>query len=166
MVIKTPRHLTVLIILVMSLATFCILYFSYNNGLLEFCTVILLWLGALFLVVSDCKTLIMDKDGITVKFLLFKKKYSWDCFQTKRIQTFAKSLSGEPSVRGAFFSKKKNQKAVFPPSNFDTLFPLSFRYVYFKSKSKFSDTLYFEVDEKVFREKMKEWEIEFIEDSE
>ena len=164
MKIRSSRVIAVSFTILLLGTSFYIIRFPLElNGALEYVFLGYFWALLLPPILSDLKVLMLDNEGVTVKFLFYKKKYSWDYFQTKRIQTFAKSLSGEPSVRGAFFSKKK-KKTVIMPHHKDLFFPFSFRYVYFATNSKLEGAPFFEVDEKLFREKMEEWGVELIED--
>lgn len=124
---------------------------------------------------ESCRTLIMDEEGCTVKFLFIKKKYRWDELKVKRIEKYMhrygyKSL---PYNGSAVFSKKKIRKPKrMDPADYSMLVhPFSFFYVRFHSEKPLQKwTVYaspdYEVDEDEFRELMKKWNVELEEETE
>ena len=113
------------------------------------------------------KTIIMDECGCTVKFLFFKKRYSWDELKTKCIESYDQRLMGrnDPYKKGVVFSSRKNfhTPSLIAIQHYllTCLNPFHFFVVLFAPPiQKFTTgTGVYEVDEKEFMEKMLQWGI-------
>ena len=126
------------------------------GGIPLFSLIFLYWL-------STGRTLIMDEQGCTVRFLCFHRTHRWENLQEKSVADY-KSLSHQPMPYhgGVVFSarKMKNTSASHPVY-FSALRPLSSFYVYFKPVHS-GDNSYvklYTVDESAFLQKMNEWGI-------
>lgn len=124
------------------------------------------------LMISSCFTLFksarIDEVGITVKFLSFKKLYTWDKIKTKSIETYDQRLFGtrDSYKKGCVFSTKEKfhtpEMLSIVTYLFSCINPWRFVSVLFTPKDTKGIGL-FEIDEKLFMEKMNEWGIELSE---
>jgi len=112
---------------------------------------------------SHCRTIIMDKDGLTLKVFGIKKRYLWEEFATKSVEHYEMRLCGSNPgyYKAVIFSKRKN---FHTPEDFHLnayiafcLNPFKFLFVGFMLDPNPKNN---EVDEELFMEKMNEWGIE------
>lgn len=116
-------------------------------------------------IIFNCRTLIMDKEGCTIRIGKFNKKYKWAELKTRRLEYYC--VQGRDSRRGVVFSKRRiwsmnwshpSKHAGVKPllSCFYVIFPVSEDERTEKSEKPF-ETKYYEVDEQYFMSKMHEW---------
>lgn len=122
--------------------------------------------------IETSRTLIMDEDGCTVCFWRYRKRYSWNELQVKRIENYAHNARYYPQYAGcAIFSPHKIRKSLWScPVQYGFFCPLSFIFVCFPHKRKLSKREYwsimpdvYSVDEEEFRSKMELWNVELEE---
>ena len=141
------------------------LYRVSNSLILCFFMLLFLLLLVTLSLYIEARTLVMDKDGCTVKFLCFKKTYKWQELKTVRVESFDGCFQDKTSyIKGVIFSPKANLRPfrwVKPLSNiwrnhFD------FFFVYFRTIKEENSVgiRYYEVDEAEFMEKLAEWGVE------
>ncbi len=115
------------------------------------------------------RTLIMDEEGCTVKFLGFSRKYKWTELKTKRIEDYTRALSyREPYTGGVIFYKKRTRKPQWiTPANYSfCVHPFTFFFVYFTPNTSAPVGSYhyrmkvYEVNENEFLNQFKEWNVE------
>lgn len=117
----------------------------------------------------------MSEKGCTISLWHYKKEYTWDDFKVKAVVDISNTFRPSSEFiyeKGIIFSlhplrKRKLsfvRKRKFSPSGYCAEHPFSYVCIYFTPEQKkiWHDT-YYEVDEKVFMEKMKEWGIELEE---
>lgn len=116
---------------------------------------------------ANGRTFIMNENGCVVCFLWYRKEYKWDDFQVKGIEDFSHAREYKNTyTRGAVFSPRRIRKPWWwTPSLYCwRLHPLSFVFVNFTPKERwFGTSPIYEIDEKKFMEKMKEWNVELEE---
>ena len=112
------------------------------------------------------KTLIMDSQGCTIKFLCFSRSYKWSELKTKEYRYFKDGHAYRDTFEsGAIFCKRRVRMPKWTkPSVFALYFQafrwFSFSYVYFSNnKPKRIPELYV-VNEAEFRAKMEEWGVD------
>lgn len=120
--------------------------------------------------ISAGRTFIMDEEGCTVCFWRFRKKYTWTELRTKKIEEYylPSITDGKlrcPYTKEAFAAPYKIRKPRMIRSNlYSLLYPFSFIYVNFSLKNKNWKTgRYYEIDEGIFRQKMKDWDVDWVE---
>lgn len=114
--------------------------------------------------ISSGRTIIFDKDGVTVCFWKYCKKYTWNQLKTKRVEAhhlpsiFAGNLMC-PYLKEAIFSPYKIHKPKIMRASFYSIFhPLSCIYVNFSIENdNYRAGRYYEMTEAVFWSKMEEW---------
>ena len=121
------------------------------------------------------RTIIMDKEGCTIKFLGIKQTYKWDDLKTKKIITVSEQYGfSQPWTKGAIFSPfyLKNPLRLMPfEYNSLWLSPSKSLFGYFfvhfdndeASKMNYKSTPYpgiYLVDETIFMKLMKEWGVD------
>ncbi|MBQ3004412.1 MAG: hypothetical protein IJD88_00630 [Clostridia bacterium] len=115
------------------------------------------------------RTLIMDEEGCTVKFLCFRRKYKWTELKTKRVEDYTRALRyREPFTGGVIFCKKRTRKPKWlTPSNHCMLVhPFSFFFVYFDPHTNVPEGSYhyqikaYVVEKEKFLKQMKEWNVD------
>ena len=139
-------------------------------GLLILVYVILIWVW-----ICAGRTIAMSEKGCTISLWHYKKEYTWDDFKVKAVVDISNTFRPSSEFiyeKGIIFSlhplrKRKLsfvRKRKFSPSGYCAEHPFSYVCIYFTPEQKkiWHDT-YYEVDEKVFMEKMKEWGIELEE---
>lgn len=116
--------------------------------------------------ISQGRTFIMDEEGCTVCFWKYKKKYTWEDLITKRIEEhdFPSIIRGKnscPYLKGAIFAPYKIHKPKAIGTSLYSLFhPLSCIYINFSLEDvNYENGRYYEIEEAVFMEKMKQWGI-------
>ena len=140
---------------------------SISRALLMNSPVVILMLLAL---ISTGRTFILDESGCTIRFWKFQKKYTWDQLKTKRIEKF----DSPPIITGAFSCYYLTEAVLCPhkihkpkfvrPSTYGIIHPFSCVYINFNlCNDKWQRGRYYEAEEAVFREKMKQWGIELEE---
>ena len=176
MIIKPLKDQIVLTILlpIIAYAVFFILIASFDPDFSELDayliisspSFVLLLYGGLRNLFAYCRTIIMDKDGCTVKFFGIKKRYLWGELETKSVEYYEMRLCASlPSFyKAVVFSKRKNfhtpEDFHLNPYLFLCFNPFKFFYVGFIKNPNFKNN---EVDEQLFMEKMNEWGIELQE---
>ena len=146
---------------------------SHNSNSQEFIALIIVVTIILqIIILRACliifKKIDINKNGCSVKFLFFKKTYTWDMLKTKSIEHYGQRLFGRINSyeKGCVFSVKKNfhTPEIMGISSylFSCINPFRFFVVLFSSKDSKGSGL-FEVDEQLFMEKMNEWGIELQE---
>lgn len=126
-------------------------------------------LHAILLCMTYCRTLIMDKEGCTVKFLRYKKAYKWSELETKCIVDSSGSWSEQMAYNICFvFCKKqrKNPRWLHPALYSLYFHPLSFMFVCFDPHLDFKpahEEIYL-VEEDEFLQKMAEWNVEIVDE--
>lgn len=120
--------------------------------------------------ISTGRTFIMDEDGCTVHFGKYRKKYTWNELTTKRIEkhNLPSMLAGRfscPYLDEAIFSPYKIHKPkVIRVGLYSIFHPFSCIFVNFSlGNEDWQRGRYYEVEENIFREKMKEWGVELDE---
>lgn len=147
-------------------------------GLLILVYAILIWVW-----ICAGRTIAMSEKGCTISLWHYKKEYTWDDFKVKAVVDISNTFRPSSELiyeKGIIFSlhalrkrklsstrKRKlssTRKMEFSPSGYCAEHPFSYVCIYFAPEQKkiWHDT-YYEVDEKVFMEKMKEWGIELEE---
>lgn len=118
------------------------------------------------------RTLFFDRNGITVKFLIFTKTYTWKELKTKRIENYSDRLRINHAYnKAAVFSPKiiRNPLKLYPINYniFAVLFtnPFKYMFIYFDpyhGQKKFErDMPYtYMVDEAEFKKCMRDWHID------
>ena len=155
------------------LAPLLIFIDAYNRNFEEgkIISAVLALLCQIIMIIS-CFTLFksarIDEVGITVKFLSFKKLYTWDKIKTKSIETYDQRLFGtrDSYKKGCVFSTKEKfhtpEMLGIVTYLFSRINPWRFVSVLFTPKDTKGIGL-FEIDENLFMEKMNEWGIELSE---
>ncbi len=146
-----------------------LIYRQYNIFFL--CVYLLILIIAIIqALISYRRTLIMDEEGCTIKFLWFTHKYKWTELETKRIEDYTNALRYmEPYGKGVIFYKKRVRKPKWIlPSHYNIfIHPFSFFFVYFDphidsriiKKKRAKQALYC-VEESEFLKQMAEWGVE------
>lgn len=145
----------------------CILI-SIDVGIIVF----FLIFGSLSLIIipywiATGRTFVMNEEGCVVSILWYRKQYKWADFQVKGIEDFCHAREYKNTyTRGAVFSTRRIRKPWWwtPELYCWRLHPLSFVFVNFTPKERwFGTSPIYEMDEKKFMEKMKEWNVELEE---
>ena len=117
--------------------------------------------------ISAGRTIVMNEDGCVVIFRKHRREYKWEEFKVKAVEDFSRTYCGLTAYeKAAIFSPRYIHKPWWWQPSFYAMYlhPFSFIYIYFTPEEKnswnFTD---YEVDEKEFMEKMKEWGIELDE---
>lgn len=123
-----------------------------------------LWLSICSFVTMG-RTLEMDKEGCTVSFFWYKRKYKWDELCVKQVIKYTKfpfNSHGREYYEGAVFAPYKIEKAIKNPVMYKDWIPhLSFFFVNFSDpKKKLRSDGWYEVREEEFLSKMQEWGVE------
>ena len=120
--------------------------------------------------ISTGRTFIMDEEGCTVCFWKYRKKYSWGELKTKRIEkhvlpSMFRGRISCPYLKEAIFAPYKIRKPKVIRAELYSIFhPLSCIYINFALENDNWQTgRYYEVEEATFRQKMKQWGVDFIE---
>lgn len=153
-----------LLIVQLFLALYCV-FLCFNFERVAIGVIILIFALVQLYMLRMCfvygRTIRVDADGCTVKFLVFKKFYSWSELKTKRIEDYRQRLGKYDSYKkGVVFSKKANFHT--PESLTLSLYlqfclnPFRFFFVLFKPTAK-NEFKCYEVDEQDFMDKMKEY---------
>ena len=120
--------------------------------------------------ISTGRTFIMDEEGCTVCFWKYCKKYTWKEMKTKKIESH-----DLPSMLRGKFTCPYTKEAIFSPYRvhkpksirswlYSLLHPLSCIYVNFSLENdSYELGRYYEVDEKIFRQKMEQWGVQLEE---
>lgn len=117
--------------------------------------------------VATGKTLIIDGNGVTVKFLWIHKHYSWWELKTKRIVSLKNSYGYKDSYTKCveLSSKKILRPHWIKPAEYCTIFhPVTYLFLYFPTKEQSVHVRYpsiYEIDERLFTEAISEWGIIF-----
>lgn len=135
-----------------------------NMGYLLACTFILFF-GAMRYWIATGRTLIMNEDGCTVCFGWYKKKYKWDELKVKRMEDYRNAFGyRSPYTKGVIFSPNiiHKPKWLKPEEYSIHVHPITFFFVYFPpaKRTRANGPALYTVDEEVFREKMKIWNVE------
>lgn len=116
--------------------------------------------------IAEGRTFLLDKDGCTVCFGKYRKKYLWNELKTKRIEehdlpTMLRGRFSPPYLKEAIFSPFKIHKPKMIRANVYCLFhPFSCIYINFALKDvKYENGRHYEVDEEEFIEKMNQWSV-------
>ena len=144
---------------------------TLENQIMIVCTLsvlcIIAFTSSAYRWISGGRTIIMKKEGCAVSFGKYQREYKWEDFKIKAVEDFSRTYWGLTAYKkAAIFSPRYIYKPWWwPPSTYALyLHPFSFIYIYFTPEKKdprnFTD---YEVDEKEFLEKMKEWGIELDE---
>jgi len=114
------------------------------------------------------KTIEMDKDGCTITFLFYKKRYLWNEIRFRKYEDAEDFRWYRTAfVKSVIFSPKKIYKPVWMDITLYCilLHPLSVFYVYFKPKQLISEEfLIYCVEEEAFRQHLTEWGVELLEE--
>ena len=149
---------------------FLMFYFSSKNLLLSALLSSLVAIIALRCCFVLGRTLIIDENGCTVKFLCFKKRYRWKELKTIRIEDYRDCHEdGTPYQKGIIFSKHErvHRHKWFKPLERSIVWgnPFRFFFVYFKPteerKNRFPFPKVYEVDEEEFIALLSEWGVQF-----
>ena len=112
------------------------------------------------------RTIVMNKHGCEVIFLWYKKKYKWNELELKKIVYFKNAWGNRNQyIKGAIFYKKnKLNFHGIKPMNYCVVFrPCSLICVNFllenEPKGGYLYPHTYAVDEKIFLEKMDEWNV-------
>ena len=146
-----------------------VLFFSLN-----------IWMGLVFLSlmlpytlvwwIVFGKTLIFHKDGCTIKFLFFEKRYLWSDIQVKQYANYTGSFRkySLPYSSGAEFClKPRYKKKTMGFDAFNFFNPWSFFFVFFYPEGYPKNQIkkyyqYYVVDESEFRSRLQEWGVEMV----
>ena len=146
-----------------------VLFFSLN-----------IWMGLVFLSlmlpytlvwwIVFGKTLIFHKEGCTIKFLFFEKRYLWSDIQVKQYANYTGSFRkySLPYSSGAEFClKSQRKKKTMGFDAYSFFHPWTFFFVFFSegdSKNRIKKWYsYYVVNESEFRSKLQEWGVEMEE---
>lgn len=111
----------------------------------------------------------LDKTGLSIKFLFIKKKYTWEQLKIKRIELYEtqkiKYTYEDKRTKVVVFSPKRiiKPKSLLPVSYFIFPFANPFSYVFINLTGNDNFPAprgYYEFDEDIFMDKMKEWGVE------
>ena len=167
------------IIMGICLILLTIMFWSVDKEFLS-----LIWPTVLLITIPDsiysCRTLEMNAEGCVVSYLWYRKEYRWEEFKVKRIEKCRFSLAYQTMYKKlVYFSPKAVHKPrmIQPELYGSLLHPFSFICINFippgalpkeeaykTFKYEFEKGRSFEVDEKLFREKMQEWGVELTEE--
>lgn len=166
MTVKSDRNNAAGIVMLFICAA-SLLFMTYiltNSALVTgLCGIPLVILLALYWV-STGRTLTMDENGCTIRFLWFKKLFRWEDLQEKSVADY-KSLSAHPMPYhgGVVFATKRMKRiGDAHPIYYSALRPFSSFYVYFHPEHLTEHRSYvklYTVKESDFREKMSRWGI-------
>ena len=112
--------------------------------------------------ISTGRTLVLDENGCTIRFLWFKKLHRWDDLQEKSVADY-KDVAARPMPYhgGVVFAAKRMKRiGSAHPIYYSALRPFSSFYIYFRPEHLSEHRSYvklYTVDEAVFREKMACW---------
>lgn len=118
--------------------------------------------------VGGGRKFVMDKEGCTIHFLWFKRRYKWEELQTRRYAVYRTKIFSQNPPRfvqsGAEFSVKKIKKFRHTDATtYAKRHPFTFFYVSFPDKETEPQNVTYLVDETEFRELMQEWGVEMEE---
>lgn len=109
MEIKSSKEYNIISIslLCIALSFLVICFFSFDFGRV-FITIITIILIAFIFVfwASSCRTIIMDSEGCSVRFLFIKKTYKWTELNAEMIQYDGMLGYRDPYLEGIVFCKK------------------------------------------------------------
>jgi hypothetical protein len=117
---------------------------------------------------DNCKTIILDSQGMTVKIFFFKLRYTWDEFKTKALIRKSDDKTGKHFYNVyAVFSKKEKpfDLKIFDPlkPRFYSLNPAKYFLIYLKPTNKKSHICAYSkttaVNDELFFAKMSEWNV-------
>lgn len=172
MIIKSNKH-TVIVGLLLSFSCIIIpVLFYLKRPNVYGSTILFVSLSIIVLRhwITVGRTIVIHTGGITVKFLCFKKEYSWDDFELRHYTNYENCLAlRSPSYRyGAEFSTRGRGFRFLKAHDYGFIFrPFSLIFVYFDndllSKIKLNCPVYYLVNGDEFKRLMEEWGIK-IED--
>ena len=170
MTIKSSKAFSIMSILLMCFAVLFSVLIAYLTSNIIFSGIVFLFLLliAARYWVSLGRTLIMDSDGCTVKFLCFSRCYKWQELQVKNVEIYKNAYGYRiPHIKGAYFSKRQiNKPRWIKPAQYGALIhPFSFLYVNFNQKNEYGKFDYkcpdiYLVDESEFMKNMALWGVE------
>lgn len=116
--------------------------------------------------IATGKTIIINEYGCRISFLGYKREYSWYELETKYIEYYDNSIEYRtPYHGGMVFSKKEIKKPKWVKAGSYSIFihPISVSFIYFKPerpKLYYKYPQIYEVEENLFKEKMREWKVD------
>ena len=146
-----------------------VLEYNCNDLVLGLFIVFLTSLSSVSVCLTYCRTLIMDKDGCTVKILKYKRIYKWSELETRCIVDCRRCWSEKIAYNTCFVfckKKRKNPKWLHPALYSLYFHPLSFMFVCFDPHLNFKpchEEIYL-VEEDEFIAKMLEWNVEIVDE--
>lgn len=115
------------------------------------------------------RTIIIHEKGCSIKFLWYKKDYTWQQFKVIRVQSCDTKLPHHkwPYKRGVIFSIKNVGGICRNPLKYNIYFrPFSYFVVFFSEQKEKDMVCVYEMKEQLFRENMKKWDVKFEDCSE
>ena len=168
MIIKRDKDYKIYCFMLVFTCVFLILVYIFGKNAPLHLALLLHSPVFLFIILSMIamgRTFVLDKNGIIVCFWKYRKTYTWNQLQTKRIETYNLPPIGRiacPYTKEAIFSPYKIHKPKAMHSSFYSIFhPFSYIFINFSPENKKYQTgRYYEIEESVFWEKIQEWGID------
>ena len=152
-----------LLCIALSFLVICFFSFDFGRAFITIMTIILIAFIFAFWV-SSCRTIIMDSEGCSVRFLFIEKTYKWTELNAEMIQYDGMLGYRDPYLEGIVFCKKnKIRKPKFLKPSLYSVFvnPFKFFNVNFKPDFKYNKSVccpdLYVVSKDEFLEKMNEW---------
>lgn len=159
MIIKSKGIKSAVAVLLVLLFPYLITMFDLTKNIL-FSLILFFIFGTILLLIWFIydKTIIMDKSGVTICFLFYKKSYSWNDVKMIKIVNLKRCYEfGRLFHRCAYFSfKRSNKLKSINPSIYGCFHPFSFCFIYLEKGARI-----YEFDEQLFKSKLNEWGIRF-----
>lgn len=172
MIIKSSKEYRIIVAMLLCVAIvffFILMDISNYKDLLfpSISAIIIIFIIIQFWISVD-RTLMMDKNGCTVKFFCYEKTYKWSELKIKSIENCTYGMGYRiPYTSCVVFSKKQKKNPSWLKPSMYSMFanPFSFFYVYFEPRINYGKLDYrcpniYVVDEDEFRKKMTEWNVE------
>lgn len=171
MIIKSSKENRQIVICVF---VFTLIVFVLFSALSDFKNFILPTLISMFITVlnirfwvSTDRTLVINQEGCTVKFMCFSKTYRWSELKIKSVVNCKNAIGGvEPYNSCVIFSTKHRNPSWLLPSSYSFhAHPYSFIFIYFDPHIKYDRWIVrrnpdsYVVDENEFLKKMAEWNV-------
>ena len=119
--------------------------------------------------IANDRTIMMHEKGCSINFLWYKKDYTWQQFKVIRVQSCDTKLPHHKwsYKKGVIFSIKNVSGICKNPLKYNIYFrPFSYFVVFFSEQKMKDIPCVYEIEEQLFRENMKKWNVKFEDCSE
>lgn len=113
-------------------------------------------------IILDCRSILMEKEGCTIRLFGIKRKYTWEEVVVKRLEYGYRNLNGSIPKGGVFFSIKPVEKDIEKDPRKFGLYknPFNYFHVYLKTGKVYSFHNKMCVDREMFFKKISQWGVQ------